>query len=70
MKNEKKHHGGVNESSSEQFFVTWTQLPVLCEKSGATLLVLVGLMEGSCPGGLQSDEILVYRFQIYYTLHR
>ena len=25
-------------------FVNWTQLPLLCEKSGAILLVLVGLM--------------------------
>ena len=26
--------------------VNWTQLPLLCEKSGAILLVLVGLMGG------------------------
>ena len=25
-------------------FVDWTRLPLLCEKSGAILLVLVGLM--------------------------
>ena len=27
-------------------FVKWTQLPLLCEKSGPILLVLVGLMAG------------------------
>ena len=27
-------------------FVNWTQLPLLCEKSGPILLVLVGLMAG------------------------
>ena len=31
-------------------FVNWTQLPLLCEKSGAILLVLVGLMAGSPAG--------------------
>ena len=48
-------------------FVNWTQLPLLCEKSGAILLVLVGLMAGSPAGrpevrqagkaDRQSDEI-------------
>ena len=37
-------------------FVNRTRLPLLCEKSGAILLVLVGLM---ADGSLQSDEILV-----------
>ena len=34
------------------------QLPLLCEKSGAILLVLVGLMADR-QSGRQSDEILV-----------
>ena len=34
--------------------VNWVQLPLLCEKSGAVLLVLVGLMAGR-----ESDKILV-----------
>ena len=38
--------------------VNWTQLPLLCEKSGAILLELVNLMAAS-PAGRQSDEILV-----------
>ena len=41
-------------------FVNWTRLPFLYEKSGAILLVLVGLMaawQASCPAGWQSDEI-------------
>ena len=33
-------------------FVNWTRLLLLCEKSGAILLVLVGLTAGR-----QSDEI-------------
>ena len=28
-------------------FVNWTRLPLLCEKSGAILLVLVGLTVGN-----------------------
>ena len=27
-------------------FINWTQLPLLCEKSGAILLVVVGLTAG------------------------
>ena len=45
-------------------FVVWTRLPLLCEKSGAILLVLVGFtaawQAGSLAGrqlGRQSDEI-------------
>ena len=40
MKDEKKHHG---EPSSEQQF---HKLDMLCEKSGAILIVLVGLTAG------------------------
>ena len=39
-------------------FVNQTQLPLLCEKSGTILLVVVDLMTDR-PGGQQSDEILV-----------
>ena len=42
-KDEKKLHGAVDKSSSEQQFRKWDRLPLLCEKSGAILLVLVGL---------------------------
>ena len=38
-------------------FVNRTRLPLLCEKSGAILLVLVGYMTGLA--GRQSDQILV-----------
>ena len=41
-------------------FVNWTRLPLLCEKSGAILLVLVGLTAAWQAGrqaGQQSDEI-------------
>ena len=43
MKNEKKHHGAVDEPSSQQQF---HKLDMLCEKSGAILLVPVGLTAG------------------------
>ena len=48
-------------------FVNRTRLPLLCEKIGAFLLVLVGLMAGQ-----QSDEILVdfKIFKILYRSHR
>ena len=39
-------------------FVNWMQFPLSCEKSGAILLVLVGLT-ASRQAGWQSDEILV-----------
>ena len=42
-KGEKKCHCAVDESYS---FVNRARLPLLCEKSGAMLLVLVGLMVG------------------------
>ena len=47
-------------------FVNWTRLPLLCEKFGAILLVLVNLMAGR-----QSDEIVVdfEIFKILYRLH-
>ena len=35
-------------------FVNWRRLPLLCENSGAILLVLVGITAGR-----QSDEILI-----------
>ena len=52
-------------------FVNWTCTPLLCEKSGAILLVLVGLMAGSL-AGRQSDIILVdfKIFEILYGSHR
>ena len=48
-------------------FVDWTQLPLLCEKSGAILLVLVGLM-AAWQAGRQSDEIRqdLKNFRILY----
>ena len=45
-------------------FVNRTQLPLLCEKSGAILLVPVGFTAGR-----QSDEILV-DLEILYILYR
>ena len=42
MKDEKKFHGAVN-LHQNNIFVNWTRLPLLCEKSGVILLVLVGL---------------------------
>ena len=40
-------HSAMDESSSEQqFHESDTIIPLLCEKSGAILLVLVGLMAG------------------------
>ena len=48
-------------------FVNWTRLPLLCEKFGAILLVLVGLMAGR-QAGQQSDEIMV-DFEIFYRSH-
>ena len=41
---------------SEQHLVNRTQLSLLCQKSGAILLVLVGLMAGR-QAGRQSDEM-------------
>ena len=49
-------------------FINRTQLPLLCEKFGAILLVLVGLMAGSL-AGWQSDKILVV-FKILKILYR
>ena len=43
MKDEKKLHGAVDKSSLEKHFRNRTRLPLLCENSGAILLVLVGL---------------------------
>ena len=45
-------------------FINWTQLPLLCEKFVAILLVLVGLMAGR-----QSDEILI-DFEIEFSIDR
>ena len=41
--------------------VNWMQLPLLCEKSGAILLVLVGLTAGR-----QADKIQV-NFEIFQS---
>ena len=51
-------------------FVNWTIFPLLCEKSGAILLVLVGLTAGRL-AGRQSDKILMDLeiFKILYRLH-
>ena len=68
MKDEKKLHGAVDESSSEQQFHKLTRLPLLCENFGAILLVLVGLMAGS-PAGQQLDEMVV-DFEIFIILYR
>ena len=47
-----------------------TRLPLLCKKSGAILLVLVGLMAVR-QAGRQSDQILVdsKNFKILYRSH-
>ena len=47
-------------------FVNRTRFPLLCEKSGAILLVLVGLTVGRLAGRL--DEILV-DFEIFKSLY-
>ena len=46
----------INLHRNNSGFVNGTRLPLLCEKSGAILQVLVGLTAGS-PAGRQSDEI-------------
>ena len=47
-------------------FVNRMQLLLLCEQSGAILLVLVGLTAGS-PAGRQSDKIRDSKnFEIFY----
>ena len=43
MKDEKRHHGAVNESSLEQQFHKLDMITFLVGKSGAILLVLMGL---------------------------
>ena len=67
MKEEKKHHGAVDKSSSEQQFHKSNEITLLCKKSGAILLVLVGLM-----AGWQSEQILVdfKKFKILYGSHQ
>ena len=45
-------------------FINWTWLPLLCERFGAILLVLVGLMAVR-----QSDKIVV-DFEIFKILYR
>ena len=37
-------------------FVDWTRLPLLCEKSGAILLVLVGFMVAWQAGSLAGSQ--------------
>ena len=49
-------------------FVNRMRFPLLCEKSGAILLVLVGLTAGR-QAGRQSNEILV-DFEIFKSLYR
>ena len=44
--------------------VNWTRLPLLCEKTGAIHLVLVGLTAVWQAGSRQSDEIVV-DFEIF-----
>ena len=51
MKDEKKHHGAVDEPSLEQQF---RKLDMLCEKSGAILLVLEGLTQA---GGSETKYV-------------
>ena len=55
-------------------YVNWTRLPLLCEKSGAILLVLVGLTaawQAGSPADRQSDEIreVLKNFEILYRSH-
>ena len=59
-KNPKAQWMSLQRNSS---FVNRTQFPLLCEKSRAMLLVLVGLT-----AGWQSDEILV-DFEIFKSLY-
>ena len=40
-----------------KIFVDWTRLPLLCEKSGAILLVLVGLTAAWQAGRLAGSQI-------------
>ena len=53
MKDEKNNKVQWINIHRNDSFVNWMQLPLLCEQSGAILLVLVGLMAGR-----QSEEIL------------
>ena len=57
-------------------FVNWTRLPLLCEKSGAILLVLVGLIAGRLTGwqAVREDlkilksftDCIVTNFTVFY----
>ena len=53
LKDEKKHHDAVDESSLEQEFRK------LCEKSGAIILALVRLTAGK-PGGWEATSQMIY----------
>ena len=50
VKDKKKSHDVVDKTLSEQQFRNWTQLPLLCENSGAIFLVILGLTAGSLAG--------------------
>ena len=56
MKDEKKRHGTVDESSSEQQFRKSDAITLFCEISGAVHLALVGLMAGWQAGRQNSGE--------------
>ena len=56
VKDEKKLHGAVDNLHRNNIFINRIRLPLLCEKSGAIFLVLVGLTV-AWQAGRQSDEI-------------
>ena len=68
MKDEKKHHGAVDESSLEQQVRNQMRLSLLCEKSEAIFLVLVGLM--ACRLAVRQNTGRFRFFKILYRLHR
>ena len=70
LKDEKKHHGAVDKSSSEHnSLVNRMQLLLLYEKSGAMLLVLVGLMAGRLAGRKLDDALVDLEILKFFTDH-
>ena len=62
MKDKKKSHGAVDKNlNRNNSFVNQMQLPLLCEKSEAILLVLVGLTAGR-QAGRQTKYCQVRKF--------
>ena len=68
MKDEKKSHGAVDKSNRNNSFINRMQLPLLCEKSGAILLVLVVLTAGRPAGRLNTSRLEKFKFSTDRTV--